>query len=56
MLENEYVYIICKDTHTGRVVTIVDNRDRLDAEMDLPVSDSSDPLAALLGGLGLRRT
>lgn len=56
MLDNEYVYIIAKDTHTGRVVTIVDNRDRLDAEMELPVSDSSDPLTALLGGLGLRKS
>lgn len=30
MNSNEYVYIVCQDPRTARVVTIVDNRDRVD--------------------------
>lgn len=30
MNSNEYVYIICQDPRTARVITIVDNRDRVD--------------------------
>lgn len=33
MASNEYVYIICQNARTGRVVTVEDNRDRLDMEL-----------------------
>jgi hypothetical protein len=33
MADNEYVYLICQDMRTGKVVTIEDNRARLDSEM-----------------------
>jgi hypothetical protein len=33
MADSEYVYLICQDMRTGKVVTIQDNRARLDAEM-----------------------
>jgi hypothetical protein len=33
MASNEFVYVICQDMRTGRVVTIQDNRARLEAEM-----------------------
>jgi len=33
MTDNEYVYIICQNVRTGKVVTIVDNRDQLEANM-----------------------
>lgn len=29
----EYVYVICQNARTGKVVTIRDNRDQLDEEM-----------------------
>ena len=34
MPSDEYVYIIAKDMKTGRVITLQDNRDRLDIEME----------------------
>ena len=40
MLLNEYVYIICQDMQTGRVITIVDDRDKLQVE-NAVFSDSS---------------
>ena len=55
MESNEYVYIICKDAKTGRVVTIQDNRDRLMAEMAMPTVEGGDALTALLGGFGIKR-
>lgn len=33
--DNEYVYLICQDMRTGRVITIQDNRERLDADYQL---------------------
>mmetsp|Transcript_42106 Transcript_42106/g.83722 ORF Transcript_42106/g.83722 Transcript_42106/m.83722 type:complete len:260 (+) Transcript_42106:49-828(+) len=34
MAENEYVYLICQSTKTGKVVTVEDNRDRLEMELE----------------------
>ena len=34
MQPDEYVYIIARDMKTGRVITLQDNRDRLDIEME----------------------
>lgn len=51
MLDGEYVYIICQCMQTGRVLTVVDNRDRLEAEALAGASDDSkSSLLALLGG------
>lgn len=40
MLLNEFVYIICQDMQTGRVITIVDDREKLRVE-NTKFSDSS---------------
>ena len=32
MAANEYVYVICQNARTGRVLTIVDNRESVEAE------------------------
>jgi len=32
MAANEFVYVVCQNIRTGRVLTIEDNRDRLEAE------------------------
>jgi hypothetical protein len=40
MKSDEYVYLIAQNTRTGRVVTFVDNRDQLEANM-LGNEDSS---------------
>ncbi len=32
MAHNEYVFLICQDRRTKRVITIEDNRDRLEVE------------------------
>ena len=42
MASNEYVYIICQSTRTGRVYTIVDNRERLEQEMVLNLEPSDN--------------
>jgi hypothetical protein len=34
MQPDEYVYIIARDMKTGRVITLQDNRDRLEIEME----------------------
>ena len=34
MAENEYVYLVCQSTKTGKVVTVEDNRDRLEMELE----------------------
>lgn len=34
MQSDEYVYIIARDMKTGRVITLQDNRDRLEIEME----------------------
>lgn len=41
MPANEYVYIILRDVRTGRVMTIVDNRDQLEANMLTNSGDTS---------------
>ena len=55
MESNEYVYIIAKCAKTGKVITIQDNRDRLQTEMNMPTKEGGDALSNLLGGLGIRR-
>ena len=47
MLLNEFVYIICQDMQAGRVITIVDNRDKLEVD-NAKFSNSSKNLSALL--------
>lgn len=42
MADNEYVYIICQNARTGRVVTIEDNRDRLEDELMGNKSDEGE--------------
>jgi hypothetical protein len=33
MADNEFVYIICQNARTGKVLTVQDNRERLEEEM-----------------------
>jgi hypothetical protein len=49
MPDNEYVYLICQDKRTGRVVTIEDNRDRLLAIAQGASQAGQSALAALAG-------
>lgn len=44
MADNQYVYIVCQDMRNGRVITIVDNRDQLEAEL----LNNEDPSANLI--------
>jgi hypothetical protein len=44
MAANEYVYIICQNAKTGKVVTIEDNRDRLEMELQNNAGDVSGNL------------
>jgi hypothetical protein len=44
MAANEYVYIICQNAKTGKVVTIEDNRDRLEMELQNNSGDVSGNL------------
>lgn len=48
MAANEYVYLMCQDRYTGRVITIYDNRARLDNEASTGSSDSQFALSSLL--------
>ena len=41
MQADEYVYIIARDMKTGRVITLQDNRDRLEIEMEALASAPS---------------
>eukprot|EP01031_Cornospumella_fuschlensis_P029789 gene29789-35968_t len=50
MKDDEYVYIICQNVRTGRVLTIVDNRDQLEAGLLGNSSDSSDISKFFFGG------
>jgi hypothetical protein len=52
LARNEWVYLIAQCQRTGRVITIEDNRARIDAEASLAGSPSGsrNALAALLGG------
>lgn len=43
MASNEYVYIVCQNARTGKVVTVSDNRDKLEYDM-LNNTDPSDNL------------
>ncbi len=36
MLDNEYVYVVCQNAKTGRVLTVVDNRESVDAGLLVP--------------------
>lgn len=48
MSANEYVYLMCQDRYTGRVITIHDNRARLDNEASSGSSESKFALSNLL--------
>eukprot|EP01041_Mallomonas_annulata_P010703 gene10703-22344_t len=49
MAHNEYVYLICQDSHNGRVITIHDNRARLAMESTMTTSEGKDAMSTLLG-------
>ena len=44
MADNEYVYVICQNMKNGKVVTVEDNRDRLEDELLNNQSETSDTL------------
>ena len=47
---NEFVYIICEDVRTRRVITMIDNRARLEAEAAAGGNkDAKDAIAQFLG-------
>jgi len=46
------VYLIVQDSQTGRVVSIQDNRARLEAEAAMSSKEGKDAFAALLGYVG----
>lgn len=51
MNSGEYVYLICKDMQNGRIITIIDNRDRLETEAASGGNaDSKNAIFALLSG------
>lgn len=43
MAANEYVYIVCQNARTGKVLTVHDNRDQLEQDM-MTNTDPSDNL------------
>jgi len=45
----EFVYLICQDSRTGRVITIEDNRARIALEASAPSSEARDAMNALMG-------
>lgn len=47
--DNQYVYLICQDKRTGRVVTVEDNRDRMDSLIAQQAEAGQSALAALSG-------
>ena len=52
MPSNEYVFLICQ-TQTGRVITVHDNRDRLELELMNPGNENQEgvkAMQALFGG------
>lgn len=42
MAANEYVYIVCQNARTGRVLTLHDNRDQLESDMMTNTEMASD--------------
>lgn len=50
MKNGEYVYLIVQDAQSGRVVTMRDERARLEAEMNANSDESKSAISALLGG------
>jgi hypothetical protein len=58
MLNTEFVYLIVQDTKTGRVMTIHDNRARLEAqaaESAAMAGEGDNVIATLMGTMGLNR-
>ena len=51
MASNEYVYIVCQNMKNGRVITIVDNRDQLEADMH----NNADPSANLISKFFIKK-
>lgn len=50
MKHDEYVYIICQNVRTGRVLTVVDNRDQLQAGLLGQSLDGPDFSKFFFGG------
>ena len=50
MASNEFVFLICQDKKSGRVVTVYDNRDRLEAEKSGTSPESLAAIKELYGG------
>lgn len=57
MLNTEFVYLIVQDVRTGRVMTIHDNRARLEAQMaeNSTAGEGDNVIASLMGTMGLKR-
>lgn len=51
MENNEFVYIICQNARTGRVLTVVDNREMLEAGMIAKRSAEEGSLMGTIKGL-----
>lgn len=51
MPANEYVYVVFQDARTGKVYTVSDNRDRLEAELD----NNADPSATMINKFFLNK-
>lgn len=49
MMDGEYVYLICQDMRTGRVITIEDNRDRIELQSQQSTEAGGNAMAALAG-------
>lgn len=46
---NEFAYLICQDTRTGRVVTVQDNRAKMELEASSTSSETRNAMQSLLG-------
>ena len=58
MLNTEFVYLIVQDVRSGRVITLQDNRERLEQEYlasGLAGGEGDGVIASLLGGLGMKK-
>ena len=51
MPANEYVYLVAQDQRTGKVLTVTDNRDRLEEEME----NNADPSANMINKFFMRK-
>ena len=51
MADHEYVYVICQNVKTGRVLTVEDNRERLDKEFEGLVTSSDLPGSSVFSNI-----